>query len=374
MSWLASGCVPQETDPDAEEPGRRAPCVQVAEVVSEMVTDELELRANLMASRQTAVIARSPGWISELRVDEGDEVVGDETVLATMSMEAQDLNVNVARAGIDMAEAQLNQARLQLEQARIELSRVQALREQGAATDQQLEQVQTTVATLEQLVNQADAHVRMLRTQLRQAQDLASDSEIRAPFDGVVAHRLVEVGQLITNFPPTPLFVLLDPSQIRVIANVPERYAQRVRVGIPATVILSDGTEMEGTLDHVSPDLDLRSRTLRVWTLLDNSDGRLRHGGSAVLRINLGQVVRPILPRHAITRVEGDRGTLFALNPDGRTVRQIEVLLGSLQDQHYPVLEGLAPGDLIVERGWTTLGEGMEVRPTRQPTCDGGEE
>lgn len=370
-----AGCLSDEATngtlpPESEPP----PCVRIMTVESAMVRDQIELRANLMAHRQTAILPRNGGWVSQILVDEGDPVQGNETLMATIRMEAIDLNVDVAEAGTEAARAAQRQAELQLENARSELARVEMLHQRGAASDQQLEQVQTMVATLEEMVRQAEAQVRMLRTQIRQAENLASDSEVIAPFDGIVAHRLIEVGQLITNFPPTPLFVVIDPTQIRVIANVPERHVHRVREGSPVTIVLPSGDETEAALTHISPDLDLVSRTLRVWALIDNPEGRLRHGGSAVLKIDLGQSTRPILPRHVISRVEGDRGYLFALNSDGRSVREIAVPLGPLQDEYYPVLGEIEAGELIVEYGWPHLSEGMAVRVANGEACGDVEE
>jgi RND family efflux transporter MFP subunit len=371
MSLLLIECTRPEgaQDPSAEE-AVPPPCVRITTVATRMVNEEVVLRADLVAHRQTLVMPQSSGWLDELNVDQGSRVVGGETVLATLRAESMDLNVTVARAGVEMALAGQRQAELQLQNAQTELTRLEALHERGVATGQQLDQVQTTVEAAEEMVRQAQANVRMLRTQTRQAEDMADELDIVAPFDGVILQRMVEQGQLI--FPATPMFLLIDPSQLRVEANVPEFQADRVVQGMPCIVDLESGDHMETTLAFVSPGLDMVSRSKAVWAVIDNAQGRLSHGGTATLRIQVERRELPIIPRHAVARMEGDRAFVFVLNEDGRTVREAPVRVGILQDDSYPALESIEAGMDIVEYGWTRLAEGSLVRATRELTC--GEE
>ncbi|MBN1946683.1 MAG: efflux RND transporter periplasmic adaptor subunit [Bradymonadales bacterium] len=370
----AVGCRPDSEAQDiALVPETPLPCVRVIPVSTATVTEDVILRANLVAHRQATVMPGAGGWLRELHVDQGDPVIGEETVMATITSEALSLGVSMARTGIEIAQAGLRQAELQLRSARTELERIESLHRRGVATDQQLEQVQLAVEAAEEMVTQARANVRINRDQSRQARDMASDTEVVAPFDGVVYQRMVEVGQLIAAY-ATPMFVVIDPSQIQVIAGVPEYLEASVRPGTPAQVVLSDGRAIDTTISYVAPGLDMVSRNRTVWAQVENPEGSLVHGGTATLRIELGRVEAVVVPRQAIARVEGSRGVVFVLKPDGSSVAEVTVLLGTLQNDAYPVLEGLEPGTEIVEYGWTYLEEGSLVRVTRGQSCEQAEE
>lgn len=370
------GCrAPEEAAAETVETAPPSTCVAVEPVAMATLHDEVGARANLLAHRASLVMSRSMGYVAEINVGEGDPVLGGETVLMSIRAQELDLGVGAAETGVEIARAGVNQAELGLGMARTDLERAASLHARGALTQEQLERAEARVEQLEQSVRQAEGQLRLARNAVRQARSFEGDTNVLAPISGVVARKLVEIGELVSAMPPTPLFQIIDATEIRVVANVPERQASRVQEGQPVVVELADGTHTAGELTHVAPALDPMSRTLEVWVVIDNADGTYRHGQSAWIRIDTGTAEHPFLPRHVIKRVEGDYGYLFSLSASGESVHERVVRLGALQDDGYPVLDGLEAGEKIIVHGFSTLAEGSLVRVAEDGSCEAsGEE
>jgi multidrug efflux system membrane fusion protein len=106
---------------------------------------------------------------------------------------------------------------------------------------------------------------------------------IRAPFDGALQARAVEVGDFVKSGDKVATFV--DNRTMIVSANLSEFDAGYVQVGDQASAMLATGDDVHGRIRYVAPVADESTRTFKVELEVDNSDGRLRAGGTAELRI-----------------------------------------------------------------------------------------
>jgi multidrug efflux system membrane fusion protein len=106
---------------------------------------------------------------------------------------------------------------------------------------------------------------------------------IRAPFDGALQSRVAEIGDFVKLGDPIAIFV--DNRTIIVSANVSEFDARFVEAGQAAEARLATGETVRGTVRYVAPVADEATRTFLVELQVDNSDGKLRAGGTAELRL-----------------------------------------------------------------------------------------
>jgi multidrug efflux system membrane fusion protein len=106
---------------------------------------------------------------------------------------------------------------------------------------------------------------------------------VRAPFDGALQARMVEIGDFVQRGDPVATFV--DNRTIIVSANLSEFDAQYVDVGDSATAQLSTGEQVHGRIRYVAPVADEATRTFSVELEVDNQEGALRAGGTAELFI-----------------------------------------------------------------------------------------
>src|SRR5262245_21020430 len=116
------------------------------------------------------------------------------------------------------------------------------------------------------------------------AQAQLSYAQIRSPINGVVADRLVFPGEMASA--GSPLITVVDISTVIARVNVPPDQAAYIRVGHPAMVSATDGSEqLPGKVTVVSPAIDPSSTTVEIWVTAPNLKGRLRPGGSVRVEI-----------------------------------------------------------------------------------------
>ncbi|MGA4645040.1 efflux RND transporter periplasmic adaptor subunit [Limisphaera sp. 4302-co] len=175
--------------------------------------------------------------------------------------------------------------------------------------------------------------------------------ELKAPFAGEVLE--VNVGPGTRVAAGEPLVTVVDASVLRAWLYVPEEAASRLRGGEPVEV-WSGGRAPHrvtgrGRVMWISPQLDERTRLVRVLAEVDNGAGRLRAGMFVEGTIVAGQREGLRLPESALLRVEGRPVVFIGLAPDLFEARVVE--LGARGDGWWEVRAGLKPGEPVVVEG-----------------------
>lgn len=163
------------------------------------------------------------------------------------------------------------------------LSQAQATVKQREVEYDAREKLKTESYVSESQLHEAIAALEGARTELIRAQLDLSYMTIRAPFDGALQSRIVEVGDFVKLGDPVAMFV--DNRTIIVSANLSEFDARYVNVDDMAEARLATGESVRGRIRYVSPVADEATRTFEVELEVDNQAGQLRAGGTAELRI-----------------------------------------------------------------------------------------
>lgn len=321
------------------------PPVMVAPAEAQRLEDRIEATGELRAQNAAAVASQVPGQITRLAHDEGDAVATDEVVI--------EIDPERRRLEVESAQAMIAQADAQSSEAARELARMEKLHAQGVAADAKLDQVRTQLRLAKSSRDAAQAQLGMAERSLR-------DSNVRAPFSGLVARRYVSEGEFVQ--PGQKLFDLVALDPIEVEFHLPERDSSRVSQDAPVAVRVAPFPDevFEAKVSVIAPTIDPQTRTLRVKALLPNADGRLRPGLFA--RADLGVSVREgvvMIPEEAILQ-RADGAVAFRIGEGGRAERRA-IRLGVFQQGKVEVLEGIAAGDLVVVRGQEQLVDGIAV-------------
>ena len=233
--------------------------------------------------------------------------------------------------------------------------RAEKLADGGAMSERDLEQARWSATSAE--AGMADAKAR-----LSTAERQLGYTELRAPIAGVVSERHVNPGDVVST--GNPLFTVVDPSSLRLEAQVPVSALGSLQVGtlVPFVVDGYGARSFEGRVTRINPAVDPASRQVRITVALPNESGRLVAGlfaqGRAAVETRSGVVV----PVSAVNR-EGVRATVTRLS--GGTVNRVEVELG-LEDPALELVEitgGLAAGDTVVTGAARSIQPGTRVRP-----------
>lgn len=312
------------------------------------------------ARARAAVGAKIIGRVVELPVDEGDTIAAGDIIAV---LDSEDL-----QASVRLAEASLNEARARLADAEREFAR-QADLVEDRLTSQALYDAALTQREV------ALAQVGTAEARLNSAQATLDYTVVRAPIDGVIIERNIEMGEMVapggfTSQQSTGSIVrIADPASLEVEADINESYIARLQLGQRASIRVDavPGFEYSGRLRQIVPTADRQRAVVQVKVSIDNIDERLVPDMSCTVTfleegIDETELIQPpklLVPEQAI-QYAGGAAFLFQVD-DGR-LRRVRVALGEASDGRVEVLEGVQGGETIVSRDVSSLEDGQRVR------------
>ncbi|TWO69980.1 efflux RND transporter periplasmic adaptor subunit [Caenimonas sedimenti] len=305
----------------------------------------LSLPGSLQGYVQAPVAARAGGYLRRWHKDIGSRVNKGELLA---EIETPELDQQLSQAI-----AARTQAAASLELARSSADRWEGLRKLDAVSQQELDERRSTFNQARANLAGADANVERLR-------QLESFKRVVAPFAGVITRRNVDIGDLIDS--NKPLFLLSQTDPLRVYVNVPQAYAQLVRVGQPATVSLAElrGRTFKGEVARTAGSIDASTRTMQVEISLPNRDGVLLPGAFANVELAAAPSGALAIPANAL--LFRSQGVLVARLDANGVVRLQSVRLGRNYGETVEVLEGLQGGESLVLNPSDSLAEGDRVQ------------
>lgn len=318
-----------------EKPTTRVINVEVMEMVPRPFTEYVNLTGAIAADRDVVVSAEESGVVREIFVQKGDAVRTGQPI---------------ARIDDRVLAAQVDQARAQAELARETWERQRRLWEVDSIGSEML------YIQARQGWQTAEANARGLAERVRRA-------TVRAPIDGVVEERSVEIGTMVA--PGAPIARVIDVNPVKVIAGIPERYAGSISNGAPADLVVAAlrGRDFAGRVSFVGAAIDLASRTVPVEIAVPNPGGVLRPGMVAELRVESAQREQTLLvPQGAVQRAETGYFVYVIADRAGDPVAEARpIVFGESQGGWVPVETGLAAGDHVVVVGQHQVAAGDRV-------------
>jgi membrane fusion protein (multidrug efflux system) len=215
-------------------------------------------------------------------------------------------------------------------------------------------------------LDDARAKLEVARAGLALAQARLARMQIRAPFDGVVGIRSVSPGDFVQD--GDELINLEDIATLKLDFRLPELYLDRVRPG-QALELSSDvlpGEIHAATVEAIDPLVDAQGRAVRLRASLRNPDMRLRPGVFARVRLILAERAEvPVVPEAALVPAPGN--VQFVYRVEEGKVRRVIVTTGQRRDAMVEVVDGLAPGAVVVTAGQLKLRDGAAVTVAAAP-------
>jgi multidrug efflux pump subunit AcrA (membrane-fusion protein) len=373
--------------------GDEALPVTVVEVRPEEVRREVEAVGTLSARDETVISAEVEARVAQVPADMGDRVAAG-TPLVVLDGEKLRYQLDEQRAELEQTRARLGARGTELPapdqtpevlsalarrtEAEQRLARARQLAAKSLLPAQELERAETELETARAAHESALASARNLRAEaaareaaLKRAGRELQDTVIRAPFDGVVAERLVSPGQFVRVQTPVMRMVRLHP--LRLTSQIPEKFGPDIRVGhaIALAVDAYPGRSIEGRLTRISPDVDTRSRAFSIEGEVPNADGALKPGMFARVRILTDRVETTMAIPVSAVQTRYGRSVVFVVR-DGK-LAATEVKLGDRLGPRVEIVEGLSAGAIVVSETVEGLTEGAAVtpRPAANPTPGG---
>jgi len=210
-------------------------------------------------------------------------------------------------------------------------------------------------------LQEAIAQLEAAKTELRRAELDLEYMVVRAPFDGALQSRVVEIGDFLKTGDPIATFV--DNRMIIVAANVSEFDARHVAVGESAEARLATGEQVRGKIRYVAPVADEATRTFAVELEIDNQAGQLRAGGTAELFIPAEVLYAHRVSPSLLTLDDAGNVGIKIINSDGAV--EFVVADIALSTSNGVWLAGLPETATIITvgQGFVTSGAVVETVP-----------
>lgn len=292
------------------------------------LVEHLRLDGVIEAVQQSTVSAQTSGTVVELPFDVDDVVDGGQLIAR--------LDDTEQRARFNQARAAQNEAESSLDDAERQFSRIESLLGRGVATQAEFDNARNALAAARARLTQAEAAVAEAREQL-------DYTRITAPYSGIVTARHVELGEAVAA--GAPLLSGFSLEQLRVVAAIPQQYAELARRERRAEVSLDDGRVLSTGQMTFFPYADPSTHTFRLRMELEEPDGTLFPG--MLVRVNLPVSERDalLIPESSLFR-RGELRAVYVLDGRGRA-RLRQVRIGSRIDGQLEVLAGLDAGERI---------------------------
>ena len=364
--------------------GTDAKQVDVQEVELKLIKSSILASGTLTFREQVQLRSEVIGQVTELHVDEADEVKrGDPGI--TRDPTTYQAQVDQAEAQVRIQQIAIERQRLLIDTLSDRFERQEKMFAQNLVDEDSFEALKSELALARVDLRSLQESLAQGRAALNQSEELLAKTRITSPIDGVVIQVDIKVGETViagtTNIPGSTMMVIADPSETLTEVQVDEADIAQVRVGQRADVFTAafPDTPLTGTIQSIASVArqtpGQASLSFLVKILMDKQDTmRIRPGMSVRADIytessdeTLAVPVQAVLYDEVIDQEEEgaeEQSYVFVMQ-DGKTVRRnVEVGISSDSDQE--IRSGLEEGELVISGPYRVLrhlteGEDVEV-------------
>ena len=305
----------------------------------------------------STISSKLMGSVKEVFVREGDRVTtGDR--LANIDDRQVVAMLRQAKAALAEAQRAETAARANAELANATYTRYRNLMKDASASPQEFDEVQSRYQQAQAGLAAAKQRVKKAEASLSSAAVSAKDAIIRAPYDGTIREKMIDVGDLAA--PGKPLFTLETTGNYIVDLLLPEQYIHTVNPDqeVTVTVAALKNKSFIGKIQEIFPSADAKSRSFLVKVRMP-ADTALRSGMFARVSIPVGNASLMLIPKTAVVH-SGQLTGIYRVD-DTQTAKFRLIRTGKTYGESMEVLSGLKQGDRYVTDPPPTLINGMTV-------------
>jgi multidrug efflux pump subunit AcrA (membrane-fusion protein) len=356
--------------------------VRVEQVREESVRRTIEVVGTLAAEDQVTLSAEAEGRVSRIGADLGDRVLAGQ-VLLELDREKPQYNLEQQHAELARALARfgatdpanmppiektpdVQKAQAELEQAQKAHERAKELNRRQLLATQALEDASATLQTKQASFDAALQNAKNLRADidasqaaLKMAERQVRDTSIRAPFDGYIEKRLVNLGEYVRVQTPVMAVVRVDP--LKVTAEIPEKMAPWIQERQPVELLVDAYPErpFAGKVSRISPVVNTSTRAFPFEALVPNPGATLKPGTFARVRIVTAKVDQVLTLSFEALQYRYGVNRVFVVDGDHLTMRELKV--GERLGERIEVLDGVKPGETVATTAVDKLEDGLKV-------------
>ncbi len=334
---VLSACTPKpqeessanQTDNSAEN----KEVVRVMELQMQTVARSVEYPTTLEPYEEVHLVPASPGRIEGIFAEVGDQVSAGKLL-------------------VQMDRTQLHQAEVQLKNLEVDFRRLDTLAKYGSVAQQQYDQLKTQYEV-------AKSNVGFLK----------ENTQLLAPFSGVISGRYFEPGEMYSGAPNTQagkaaVLSLVQINQLKALVPLSEKYFPQVKTGMETKIKVDiyPDRNFTGRIERIHPTIDATNRTFNAELKISNSERLLRPGMFARVTLDLDKEEAILMPSIAVLKMQGSNDRYLFVEENG-IARRVAVTIGKRYDDSIEVFsDDLEPGDKVIISGQARLLDGVPVK------------
>lgn len=378
----SAACSRAQTAGQAGGAEEKAQAVQVEPVRQESIRRAIEVVGTLAAEDEVTLSAQAEGQVSRIVADLGDRVTAGQT-LVELDREKPQYSVDQQTAAFARALAKygasdiehlpaiedtpdVQKALAELEQAKQAADRARELGRRELLPKQTIDDADAMLRAKQASYNSALQNAKDLRAEIdastasmKLAQRQLRDTNIRAPFDGYVQKRLVQLGEYVKMQAPVISVVRMDP--LKLTAEIPEKMAPWVSVGQTVELHVDAYPDMTvlGKVSRISPAVNTTTRAFSFEARVPNDKSLLKPGTFARVHIESGKVDQVMTLAYSALQFRYGVNRVFVVTGDRLAAREIKI--GDRIGDRVEVLEGVKAGESVAVADADKLADGLKV-------------
>jgi len=325
----------------SQKPSRKssAQLIETVSVSYHSVSIKQTITGTLQAARTVRIINQVPGLLTSLPVYPGDRVVQGETLVQLDDA---------------LLKSEVEKAKATLKQAKVDYRRLKDLAPRKLASDSEIAQAHT-------LNDIAIADLQLKQTEL-------SHSQIKAPFTGLISHRLVEPGDVIPLH--NHLLTLIDTSSLKAEIHLSELLLPLIKTGnqVDISIDALGEQKFKGLIQRIYPVIDQDTRQGTIEVTLNPVPAGALAGQFCRVTIYAQSKSRLMIPYDTV-RHDKQGAYVFAFIDN--KAKRINISTGIQHENLIEVLDGLSDQQQIISKGFFGLKDGMSVKPVSLPSPKG---
>ncbi len=381
VGLAGAGCSKSETaQAHAREGTPKA--IQAEPVRQDSVRRAVDVVGTLAAVDEVTISSEADGKVARILADLGDRVSAGQ-LLVQLDNEKQQYTYAQQQAALARTLAQYGapdsehlpeleetpdarRANADLVQATQAYDRASELFKRTLISQQALDDAKAALQSKRAIYNSAIQNAKNLRASIQASEatmKLAArqlrDTEIRAPFDGFVQKRMVNMGELVKTQMPVMAIVRLDP--LKVTAEIPEKMAPWINAGqaVDLKVDAFQDRTFTGKVSRISPAVNTATRAFPFEALVPNRDAVLKPGTFARVHIESGKVDSVLTVPYSALQYRYGVNRVFVVNGDKLAIRELSV--GERVGDRIEVMSGVKAGERVAITDVDLLVDGTPV-------------
>jgi len=304
---------------------KKAVPVKTMIVKQDLITRNIDYTATLIPFEEVHLGPSAVGRIEKINVEIGDNVRKDQIVAL-------------------MDRTNLEQSRINLMNIETNFKRLDTLKKTNSIADQQYDQIKSSYDIAK-----------------NSYQFLLNNTQLKAPFSGVVSGKYFEDGEIYSGTPvasvgKAAIISIVQIDQLKALIGISASYYPLITLGMKADIKSDIYPDLvfKGEIFRIYPTIDNTTKTFTVEVKIENNNMKLRPGMFSKIQLNLGKGNAILVPSIALVKQTGTNNMYVFVNKNNVAIKTL-VTTGRMIDDKIEILDGLTEGDEIVIIGQNKL-------------------